>query len=107
MYVADTLNHRIQVFTAEGKFLRMFGRCGEGRGELDRPISITIDTSDKVYVGELNDRISIFTSEGQFLTSFDRKGEGPEEFKDPRGLAVDVSGVVHVCDHDNDRIQLF
>ncbi len=35
------------------------------------------------------------------------EGEGPGEFKDPRGLAVDVSGVVYVCDHDNNRIQLF
>ncbi len=29
VYVADTFNHRIQVFTTEGKFLRMFGRRGE------------------------------------------------------------------------------
>ena len=33
VYVADTGNHHIQVFTAEGKFLRMFGRCGQGMGE--------------------------------------------------------------------------
>ena len=30
--VADCGNHRIQAFTAEGKFLKMFGRRGEGRG---------------------------------------------------------------------------
>ncbi len=73
MYVADRENRRIQVFTAEGKFLRMFGRYGHGRGELDHPISITIDTSDRVYVG---DYITVFTSEGQFLTSFGREGKG-------------------------------
>jgi len=33
-YVADYYNHCIHVFTAEGKFLRMFGRHGVGRGEL-------------------------------------------------------------------------
>ncbi len=85
----------------------MFGRHGKGRGELDHPISITIDTSDRVFVGDCNHHISVFTSEGQFITSFGREGEGPGEFKYPRGLAVDISGVVYVCDGDNNRIQLF
>ncbi len=97
VYVAN--DHRIQVFTAEGKFLRMFGRHGHGRGELNWPFSITIDTSDRIYVGDLNHRISVFTSEGHFITSFGgNKGEGPGEFKCPRGLA---SGVVFVCDSYN------
>ena len=30
--MADSANHRIQVFMAEGKFLKMFGRRGAGRG---------------------------------------------------------------------------
>ncbi len=85
----------------------MFGRRGEGRGELDRPICITIDTSDRVYVGDFNHRISVFTSEGQFLTSFGREGKGPGEFNYPSGLAVDVNGVVYVCDHYNNRISLY
>ncbi len=46
---------------------------------------------------------SVFTSDGQFLTSFGKN----EEFNSPYGLAVDASGVVYVCDHDNNRIQLF
>ena len=46
MYVVDGGNNRVQVFTAEGKFLSMFGRHGEGRGELNWPIGVAIDTSD-------------------------------------------------------------
>ncbi len=107
VYVANQHNHRIQLFTAKGKFLRMFGRRGEGREELVRPIGITIDTSDRVYVGDCNHRISVFTSEGQFVTSFGREGKEPGEFEYHCGLAVDVSGVVYVCDSNNNRIQLF
>ena len=44
----------IQVFTAEGKFLRMFGRCGEGRGELKGPIGVAIDSSGRVYISEVD-----------------------------------------------------
>ena len=82
-YVADRDNHRIQVFTAEGKFLRMFGRRGEGRGELKEPWGVAIDSSGRVYVSEVgNHRVSVFTSEGQFVTSFGSAGEGPGQFND-------------------------
>ena len=42
VYVTDRNNYCIQVFTAKGKFLRMFGRCGQGKGELNTPISIAV-----------------------------------------------------------------
>ena len=101
-------DHRIQVFTSTGKFLRMFGSSGEGDGELDWPIGIALDSEDKVYVSEgFNHRISIFTSEGQFVTSFGSKGGRPGEFQSPCRLAVDNNGVVYVCDLANHRLQLF
>ena len=66
--MTDSSNHRIQVFTAEGKFLRMFGQCGQGCG-------IAIDTSGIVHVSEsVNIHVSLFTTKGQFVTSFGRRG---------------------------------
>ena len=85
----------------------MFGRHGQGRGELNGPCGIAIDTSGMVYVSEDgNDRVSVFTSDGQFLTSVGRRGTGPGEFISPYGLAVD-NGVVYVCDFINNRVQIF
>ena len=76
--MADTGNHRIQVFTAEGKFLRVFGRHGEGKRRLDWPFGVAIDSSDMVYVSDhLNYRVVVLTSEGHFVMTFGRKGEGP------------------------------
>ena len=87
--MADSGNYRIQVFTAEGVFLRMVW------GKLDFPVGVTIDSDDMVYVSELlNHRVSVFTSGGQFMMSFG-------EFRRPFGLAVDTSGVVYVCDFDH------
>ncbi len=50
--MADRDKHRIQVFTAEGKFLKMFGRYGEGRGELKESYGVAIDSSNIVHVSE-------------------------------------------------------
>ena len=86
----------------------MFGRRGQGRGELDSPNGIAVDTDRMVYISECgNHRVSIFTSKGQFVTSFGREGEGPGEFRSPFGIAVDDCGVVYVADCINNRVQIF
>ena len=76
------------MFTAEGKFLRKFGKKGSGDGELNSPAGVTIDSDDIVYVTDHNNnRVSMFTSEGQFLRSFGAKGTG--QFNGPFRIAVD------------------
>ena len=108
VYLTDSGGCCIQVFTAEGKFLRKFGKKGSDDGELNFPSSISIDSDNIVYVTEYyNHRVSMFTSEGQFLRSFGTKGEGPGQFIVPCGIAVDRNGLVHVSDRDNSRIQIF
>ena len=93
VYVTDSMNHRIQVFTAKGEFL---------------PNCIAIDSDDVVYVTEgSNHRVSIFTCDGDFLTSFGSKGTRPGQFDAPYGIAIDKNGVVCVSDQHNNRVQLF
>ena len=81
MYVADCGNHRIQVYTADGVYLRQFEKEGEGEGDLNAPISIAIDCHGVVYVRERgNNRVSLFVTNGEFVVS--RMGQ----FKCPSGL---------------------
>jgi DNA-binding beta-propeller fold protein YncE len=109
VYVTDGVNHRIQVFTAEGQFLRKFAMGpGSGDGELYFPTGISIDSEDVVYVSDFNNRrVSVFICEGKFLTSFGTKGSGPGQFDGPRGIAVDRNGVVYISDANNHRLQIF
>ena len=68
--MVDGENHRIQVFTAKGKFLRLFGRCGDDRGELKEPFGLAIDATKNIYICKIiTVAQSMFTSEGQFVTS--------------------------------------
>ena len=105
--MTNTENHRVQVFTANGEYIRQFGKKGNGEGELDTPLGITIDSNDIVYVSERgNHRISIFTREGQFLRSFGAKGEGPGQFNVPCEI-LSSNGFLYVSDIENDRVQVF
>jgi sugar lactone lactonase YvrE len=92
LYVADYGNARVDVFTAQGAFLRAFGKdvnpaggdvctseCqaaeeGEAAGQLVAPTAVTTTASGSVYVAdEANNRIDEFTASGGYVRGF---GEG-------------------------------
>ncbi len=75
VYLADTHNFRVQVFSPKGRFETMWGRQGTWIGEFDHPFGIAVDDrSGRVYVVDdhikLQDggrRVQVFTDRGRFL----------------------------------------
>ena len=110
VYVADTWNHRIQKFTANGKFLRMWGYFGQAE-EPDAfwgPRDVAVDDRGRVFVSDTgNKRIAVFDGDGNFITQFGSYGAGPGEFDEPVGIALDAEGRVYVADTWNQRVQVF
>jgi len=135
--VADTDNHRIQVFDRNGKFLFKFGSRGNGNGQFDRPCGATVDQrNNQIVVADAwNHRIQIFDEkwraeeslgrwsfvewdivvsedDGNKLQIFDSEGifvriVGAGRVKDPGHLIVDSDDNILVADYGNRRIQLF
>ncbi len=50
IYVADSNNHRIQIFDGDGNFITKFGLKGSSDGEFDTPYAVLIDPTGQVYV---------------------------------------------------------
>jgi DNA-binding beta-propeller fold protein YncE len=50
VYVSDSGNARIQVFTPEGRFVRQFGSFGEGSGQFHFAYGVAVDEAGNVYV---------------------------------------------------------
>lgn len=112
VYVADTWNHRIQVFTADGGFITQWGHPGFGQTADPYgywgPRGIAVDSLGRVYLADTgNKRVLVYDSNGAFLGAFGSGGTLPGEFQEPVGVAVDSLGNIYVADTWNQRIQVF
>ena len=106
LWITDFDNHRLCVFTADGKYQRSVVKPAD-KGKLNRPLGIACD-SDYVYVSEFGGHcVSVFTVTGNFVCSFGWRGGGEGEFVRPFGVSVDRDGFLYVCDRNNFRIQVY
>jgi len=106
VYVADSCNHRIQVFSREGKFLRTYGKPGQGLGELSYPYDIRVDAAGRQYVCEFgNSRIQVFDALDKPIEIIGGPGVEPGQFNDPWSIALDSTGNLYVADSQNHRVQ--
>lgn len=115
VYVADTWNHRIQKFDANGKFIKTWGENGDTRGiaqdqptKFYGPRGIVLDAQASVYVTDTgNKRVLKFTSNGDPLGQYGGLGTDNGMFQEPVGIASDAQGNIFVADTWNQRIQKF
>jgi ABC-type spermidine/putrescine transport system permease subunit II/DNA-binding beta-propeller fold protein YncE len=106
LHVADSCNHRIQIFSSDGTFLRAYGKAGSGKGELSYPYDICVDGSGRQYVCEFgNSRIQVFDVNDQPLEIIGGPGAEPGRFNNPWGVALDSAGNLYVADSQNHRVQ--
>ena len=132
--VADTGNHRVQLFDRQGGFLRQWGELGRPRGErpmgdaslleprdrFNRPQGIALDES-WVYVADTgNDRVLVFDRQGGFITQLGSMatgaGSGPvdgpgaerqDALHNPLDVATDGGSLVFIADTDANRVAVF
>jgi sugar lactone lactonase YvrE len=98
--VADTFNSRIQVFSATGRFLKMWG-------DVDRPRGISVGPDDNIYVACTSASvIKVFNKDGKRIRSLGRYGSGKGSFKHPIGIVAHTDGNLYVADSKNRRIQV-
>jgi sugar lactone lactonase YvrE len=108
LYVADTLNNRIEIFDADGKFISAFGKSGDGPGYFARPKGVAIDGDGHIWVADgMQDRVQVFNREAQLLISFGGHGMLPGQFQGLVGIAVDKNNRVFTSEIYPGRVQQF
>ncbi len=100
VYVADTMNGRVQKFGPDGQFV--------ARWTVGWPIDIAVDRDDRIYVTDyMETEVKIFDAGGTLQDRFGSGGSEDGQFTLPAGIDVDGEGNVWVADTALNRIQKF
>ena len=94
LIVADTNNHRIQIFNEDGGWLLTIDGNSSGNPFLRFPRCFALDPQGNIHVGgHCSNGIEVFTKEGVYVRMYgDPKG--------PKGIAIDDEGYSLVSDDD-------
>jgi tripartite motif-containing protein 71 len=104
LYAGDQNNGRVQVFTTEGVFVRLWTDP-----EFFHIHDVGIDPfSGDIYVGDFELHVmQKFTDVGVELLQFGGPGTGDGQFAGAWGISTDSQGRVYVGDAGNGRVQVF
>jgi DNA-binding beta-propeller fold protein YncE len=110
LYVSDTMNFRVQVFTPDGKPVSQLGQIGAQLGQLARPKGVAVDSDGHVYVVDAAfGNFQVFEGQGehQLLLFVGQTGGEPGQFMLPAGVYIDEQDRIYVADQYNRRVQVF
>jgi DNA-binding beta-propeller fold protein YncE len=108
LYVADTLNARLQVFDPDGQYVRTIGERGDAFGMFDKPKGVALDAFNNIYVVDSGwSNVQIFNQQGQVLLFFGGRGRFPGFLFNPTGIAIDRDNRIYVADAFNGRVCVY
>src|ERR1700680_3738089 len=88
-------NARVVKFSADGKFIKAWGKEGTGPGEFNNPHSLAMDSKERLFVADRgNSRIQIFDQDGKFLEEW-------RQFGRASGVFIDKNDVLYVADSES------
>jgi YD repeat-containing protein len=125
LYVVDSADNRVDVFSTAGAFVSAFGwgvndgkaelesctttcqagTAGPGSGQLSGPTGVAIDSAGAVWVADSgNSRLESFTAEGAYKSTLGGPGTGTSQFTGVAGVAA-CEGMIFATDAGGNRVQ--
>lgn len=108
IYISDTLEHKIYIYSLDGKRTGSIGQIGSLSGEFNFPTHLFVDSDGLLYVTDaMNFRVQVFSPDGRFLNSISSLGDAYGNLDKPKGVAVDTYGNIYVVDSIKDTVKIF
>ena len=108
VYVADTGNFRVQVFTPAGRFVRSIGEFGNGPGQFTWPFDLAVDADGNVFVADDKEQtLAKLSPSGRQLWRRGGLAETDERLQGHEHLAmVDADGRLLTVNDDRGLVML-
>lgn len=106
LYVCDSNNHRIQVFTKDLNLNRIIGPSGDGYS-LNWPTDFDFDGHSNLYVVDHKaSTIQVLTPKGQHVRSIGEPGKQEGKLHLPGSVAL-YGSLIYITDLENSRVSVF
>jgi DNA-binding beta-propeller fold protein YncE len=107
--VSDRQNHRISVFSPDGKLVKRFGEFGEGAdvpgGRFSEPHGLAVAPGGAIYVCDrYNYRVQRFSPAAVFEFAWFTRGPKDDSQHYVLGAAVNAQGDIYITDQYQHRV---
>ena len=107
VFVADSGNYRVRIYSADLRPIGEFGRPGFGPGRLNYPTGVDIAPDGLVYVADANNgRICRFRQDGGFVDEIGSLGGAVGCFFTPQAVRVGPDGTIYVVNTRGHNVQV-
>jgi sugar lactone lactonase YvrE len=108
VYLTNTGNDRIDVFTNSGQLVRSMGRSGRSSGQFDTPSGVAADAAGlRAVADSVNGRVQFLNPDGSVASIMGSPNPGPTILPDPVATAFDGAGNIYVLDQRRAVIVVF
>ncbi|OAI40054.1 hypothetical protein AYO38_06550 [bacterium SCGC AG-212-C10] len=108
IWVTDTGNSRIVIYTAAGEYVREIGTKGTGAGEFQEPVGLSQAKDGTIFVADMyNKRVVLLNANGEYQSSFEVEGWGGQEVIDKPYLEPLDDGRIAVSLPSVNQVKIF
>lgn len=101
VWVADSNNGRVQIFSSDGKFLKKIGGLVAPRG-------IAVDDRGRGYIVDtLQHKVFVVDGDGKELFNFGDRGLEKGQFNFPNNATIGPDGKIYIADRENNRVSVW
>jgi sugar lactone lactonase YvrE len=106
VYVSDSGNARVQVFSPQGRFIRQFGSLGSQKGQFLSPGDLVVDGSGNLYVADdQSQTLAKFSPTGKVIWQIGGSSSSDQDLLGHFHLAtIDAHGRLVMVNDDQHRV---
>jgi len=107
IFVADTAEHNIKVYSDAGELVQVIGQVGAQFGEFNAPTHVSFVGGQLYVTDTFNARVQIFDSKGKFLRSIGSRGLYLGNLVRPKGVTADNFGNIYIIESFHDYLLIY
>ncbi len=107
LFVVDSRNNRLQLFTTDGKYLKSIGGFGFEPDQFDYPVDIWVKSLLNIYVSDYNNRrLQRYDRQMNFLAQLTSNPNWPEEYRfgEVLSCALNAQNDLFILDHQEEKV---